>query len=83
MRDDGSMEQHRWGRFLQAPLSPGPGGVEMAEFFQNYGFFLLVLIAMAICHLGHGRHGGHRGSGEGSEAGSGREGGTGDTGHRH
>ena len=54
----------------------------MPEFLQNYGFFVLVLIAMAICHLGHGQHGGHGGPGGGGEDRGGREGGPEETGHR-
>lgn len=34
----------------------------MSEFFQNYGFFILIALLMLGCHLfhfgGHGRHGG-------------------------
>ncbi len=29
----------------------------MSEFLQNYGFFILVAIAMLVCHMGHGGHG--------------------------
>lgn len=33
----------------------------MGEFFQNYGFFILIAILMLACHLGHGGHGGRDG----------------------
>jgi hypothetical protein len=29
----------------------------MGEFFQNYGFFILVALLMLVCHMGHGGHG--------------------------
>jgi len=54
----------------------------MPEFLQNYGFFVLVLIAMAICHLGHGQHGGHGGSDGRGEDRSARKGGPDETGRR-
>lgn len=33
----------------------------MSEFFQNYGFFILIAILMLACHLWHGGHGARRG----------------------
>jgi hypothetical protein len=36
----------------------------MSEFLGNYGFFMLVLLFMVVCHLGHMGHGGHRRRGD-------------------
>jgi len=40
----------------------------MSEFLANYGFFILIVLFMVICHRGHGAHRGHgrRGEDEGS-----------------
>ena len=31
----------------------------MSEFLGNYGFFILITLAMLVCHLGHGGHDRH------------------------
>lgn len=38
----------------------------MSEFLAAYGFFILVVLLMLVCHLGHWRHGG-RGRRRGNE----------------
>lgn len=48
----------------------------MGEFLQNYGFFILVIIMMFACHMGHGGHRGHGGRGRGQDEKP-------DGGHRH
>lgn len=37
----------------------------MSEFFQTYGFFIVIAALMLVCHLAHfgrGGHGGHGGA---------------------
>ena len=45
----------------------------MREFFQDYGFFILVAVLMLFCHLGHGGHGGRGRDEDGKGPGGGHQ----------
>jgi len=46
-----------WPGWPDPLVAAAAGGIVMSEFLQNYGFFILVAVLMALCHLGHAGHG--------------------------
>jgi len=41
----------------------------VSEFLQSYGFFILIVVLMLVCHLGHGAHGGDEKKDDGTRKG--------------